>query len=55
MLDEIDEFLDANREDFVRGWVQKGGQGMSRGSIRPCSRRDKRAAVAAAITWDAFN
>ncbi|MEY9856835.1 ubiquitin-like protein Pup [Catenulispora sp. EB89] len=26
MLDEIDEVLEANSEDFVRGFVQKGGQ-----------------------------
>jgi prokaryotic ubiquitin-like protein Pup len=26
MLDEIDEVLEANSEDFVRGFVQKGGE-----------------------------
>jgi len=26
LLDEIDEVLDANAEDFVRAYVQKGGQ-----------------------------
>ena len=26
LLDEIDEVLEANAEDFVRGFVQKGGQ-----------------------------
>ena len=26
MLDEIDEVLESNSEDFVRGFVQKGGQ-----------------------------
>lgn len=26
MLDEIDEVLEENAEDFVRGFVQKGGQ-----------------------------
>ena len=26
LLDEIDEVLDANAEDFVRSYVQKGGQ-----------------------------
>ena len=28
LLDEIDEVLEANAEDFVRGFVQKGGQGL---------------------------
>lgn len=26
ILDEIDEVLEVNAEDFVRGFVQKGGQ-----------------------------
>ncbi len=26
LLDEIDEVLDANAEDFVRSYVQKGGE-----------------------------
>jgi ubiquitin-like protein Pup len=26
LLDEIDEVLDANAEEFVRSYVQKGGQ-----------------------------
>jgi ubiquitin-like protein Pup len=26
ILDEIDEVLEANAEEFVRGYVQKGGQ-----------------------------
>jgi ubiquitin-like protein Pup len=26
LLDEIDEVLEANAEDFVRGYVQKGGE-----------------------------
>lgn len=26
LLDEIDEVLEVNSEDFVRGYVQKGGQ-----------------------------
>lgn len=26
LLDEIDEVLETNAEDFVRGYVQKGGQ-----------------------------
>jgi len=26
MLDEIDEVLETNAEEFVRGFVQKGGQ-----------------------------
>ena len=26
LLDEIDEVLESNDEDFVRGYVQKGGQ-----------------------------
>ena len=26
LLDEIDEVLEENAEDFVRGFVQKGGQ-----------------------------
>ena len=26
ILDEIDSVLEANAEDFVRGYVQKGGQ-----------------------------
>jgi prokaryotic ubiquitin-like protein Pup len=26
LLDEIDEVLDANAEDFVRAYVQKGGE-----------------------------
>ena len=26
MLDEIDDVLESNSEDFVRGFVQKGGQ-----------------------------
>ena len=26
MLDEIDEVLEENAEEFVRGYVQKGGQ-----------------------------
>ena len=26
MLDEIDDVLETNSEDFVRGFVQKGGQ-----------------------------
>jgi len=26
VLDEIDEVLEANSEDFVRGFVQKGGE-----------------------------
>ena len=26
LLDEIDEVLEANAEEFVRGYVQKGGQ-----------------------------
>ncbi len=26
LLDEIDEVLESNSEDFVRGYVQKGGQ-----------------------------
>ncbi len=26
LLDEIDEVLEANAEDFVRGFVQKGGE-----------------------------
>ena len=26
LLDEIDEVLEANAEDFVRSFVQKGGQ-----------------------------
>lgn len=26
MLDEIDEVLEENAEDFVRGFVQKGGE-----------------------------
>jgi prokaryotic ubiquitin-like protein Pup len=26
MLDEIDEVLETNAEDFVRGFVQKGGE-----------------------------
>ena len=26
LLDEIDETLEANAEEFVRGFVQKGGQ-----------------------------
>lgn len=26
LLDEIDEALEENAEDFVRGYVQKGGQ-----------------------------
>ncbi|MCL2782044.1 MAG: ubiquitin-like protein Pup [Actinomycetia bacterium] len=26
LLDDIDEVLEANAEDFVRGFVQKGGQ-----------------------------
>ena len=26
LLDDIDEALEANAEDFVRGYVQKGGQ-----------------------------
>lgn len=29
ILDEIDEVLDENREEFVRSYVQKGGQGQS--------------------------
>lgn len=28
LLDEIDEVLESNAEDFVRGFVQKGGQGL---------------------------
>ncbi len=28
LLDEIDEVLEANAEDFVRGFVQKGGQAL---------------------------
>ncbi len=30
LLDEIDEVLEANAEDFVRGFVQKGGQAVAR-------------------------
>jgi prokaryotic ubiquitin-like protein Pup len=26
LLDEIDEVLESNAEDFVKGYVQKGGQ-----------------------------
>ena len=26
LLDEIDEVLETNAEDFVKGYVQKGGQ-----------------------------
>ncbi len=26
LLDEIDEVLEANAEEFVRGYVQKGGE-----------------------------
>lgn len=26
LLDEIDEVLEANAEDFVRGFIQKGGE-----------------------------
>ncbi|MBJ7422069.1 MAG: ubiquitin-like protein Pup, partial [Ilumatobacteraceae bacterium] len=26
LLDEIDEVLEANAEDFVKSYVQKGGQ-----------------------------
>lgn len=26
LLDEIDEVLESNAEDFVRGYVQKGGE-----------------------------
>jgi ubiquitin-like protein Pup len=26
LLDEIDEVLETNSEEFVRGFVQKGGQ-----------------------------
>jgi ubiquitin-like protein Pup len=26
LLDEIDEVLEANAEDFVRNYIQKGGQ-----------------------------
>jgi len=26
MLDEIDEVLETNAEEFVRGFVQKGGE-----------------------------
>ena len=26
LLDEIDEVLESNAEEFVRGYVQKGGQ-----------------------------
>jgi ubiquitin-like protein Pup len=26
LLDEIDDVLESNAEDFVRGYVQKGGQ-----------------------------
>jgi len=26
LLDEIDEVLEANAEDFVRSYIQKGGQ-----------------------------
>lgn len=26
LLDEVDEVLESNSEDFVRGFVQKGGQ-----------------------------
>lgn len=28
LLDEIDEVLESNAEDFVRGFVQKGGQAL---------------------------
>lgn len=28
LLDEIDEVLEANAEDFVRGFVQKGGEAL---------------------------
>ena len=28
LLDEIDEVLESNAEDFVRSYVQKGGQGL---------------------------
>ena len=28
LLDEIDEVLEVNAEDFVRGFVQKGGEAM---------------------------
>ncbi len=28
LLDEIDEVLESNAEDFVRGFVQKGGQSL---------------------------
>lgn len=33
LLDEIDEVLEANAEDFVRGFVQKGGQGFIPGAL----------------------
>lgn len=28
LLDEIDEVLETNAEDFVRAYIQKGGQGI---------------------------
>lgn len=28
LLDEIDEVLEVNAEDFVRGFIQKGGEGL---------------------------
>ena len=33
LLDEIDEVLEVNAEDFVRGFVQKGGQGIIPSSL----------------------
>ena len=30
LLDEIDEVLESNAEDFVRSYVQKGGQALQR-------------------------
>lgn len=33
LLDEIDEVLESNAEDFVRGFVQKGGQGIIPSSL----------------------
>lgn len=29
LLDEIDEVLEVNAEDFVRGFIQKGGQALA--------------------------
>jgi len=54
VLDQIDDILSENAEEFVRSFVDKGGQGWSSMLDPSFFIGATSAGVAAAMTWDAF-